>query len=80
MGRQKVSVTLHEALISELDSLVREQVFKSRSQAIDEAVSEKLTRLKRTRLATECNKLDPQLEKALAEEGLREDVKLWPEY
>ncbi len=80
MGRQKVSVTLHEALISELDSLVREQVFKSRSQAIDEAVSEKLTRLKRTRLAIECDKLDPQLEKALAEEGLSEDVKLWPEY
>jgi hypothetical protein len=33
-------------------------------------VAEKLGRLARTRLARECAKLDPQEEKALAEEGL----------
>jgi hypothetical protein len=36
--------------------------------------------LKRTRLAQECAKLDADFEKAMAEEGLTEDVNKWPEY
>ena len=31
-------------------------------------------------LAQECAKLDPAFEKALAEEGLSEDLAEWPEY
>ena len=46
-----------------------ESVFPNRSQAIDVAAQEKLARLKRERLARECGKLDPDFEKALAEEG-----------
>ena len=41
---------------------------------------EKLERLKRGRLAQECAKLEPGFEKALAEEGLSEDLSEWPEY
>jgi hypothetical protein len=59
---------------------VRQDVFPSRSQAIEEAVSEKLERLERSRLARECEKLDPQFEKALAEDGMAEDLAEWPEY
>ena len=54
--------------------------FTNRSQAIEEAVEEKLERLERTRLARECSKLDPTFEKAMAEEGLSEDLSEWPEY
>ncbi len=80
MGKEKIAITLDEEFVGELDRLVSEHVFQSRSQAIQEAVSEKLLRIKRSRLAVECAKLHPQFEKAMAEEGLAEDVTQWPEY
>jgi hypothetical protein len=43
-------------------------------------VSEKLLRLKRNRLAMECSRLDAVFEKAIAQEGLAEDVSQWPQY
>jgi len=80
MGKEKIAITLDEEFIGELDSLVAKHVFQSRSQAIREAVSEKLMRMKRSRLAMECAKLEPASEKAMAEEGLTQDVSQWPEY
>jgi hypothetical protein len=55
-------------------------MFPSRSRAIQIAVKEKLERLGHSRLAQECSNLDPEYEKALAEEGLGEDLTEWPEY
>jgi len=80
MGKGKIAITLDKQSIGELDRLVEERVFQSRSQAVQEAVSEKLQRIKRTRLAVESGKLNLQFERELAEEGLAEDVKAWPEY
>ncbi len=80
MGRSKVAISLDESTLNRLDKLVQKQVFPNRSQAIQEAVAEKLARLERSRLARECAKLDPAFEKALAEEGLSEDLAEWPEY
>ena len=80
MGRSKVAISLDESTLDRLDRLVKKQVFPNRSQAIEEAVAEKLARLERSRLAQECAKLDPAVEKALAEEGLSEDLTEWPEY
>jgi len=80
MGKEKIAITLDERFIGELDRLVDENIFQSRSQAIQEAVSEKLLRMKRTRLAKECTKLDPVFERAISDEGLTEDIKQWPEY
>ena len=80
MGRAKVAISLDESTLNRLDKLVQKQVFPNRSQAIEEAVTEKLARLERSRLAQECAKLDPAFEKALAEEGLSEDLAEWPEY
>jgi metal-responsive CopG/Arc/MetJ family transcriptional regulator len=80
MPRSKVAVSLEESTLNRLDQLVKKQVFPSRSQAIEEAVAEKLARLEKSRLAQECAKLDPAFEKALAEEGLSEDLTEWPEY
>jgi metal-responsive CopG/Arc/MetJ family transcriptional regulator len=80
MGKEKIAITMDKKDIGELDNLVNKHVFQSRSQAIQEAVSEKLQRLKRTRLAEECAKLEPTYEKGLAEEGFAEDLKEWPDY
>lgn len=80
MGKEKIAITLDKEYIGELDKLVKQNLFQSRSQAIQQAVSEKLLRLKRTRLAQECAKLDAASESALAEEGFAEDVRNWPEY
>jgi Arc/MetJ-type ribon-helix-helix transcriptional regulator len=80
VARTKVAISLDESILGRLDKLVQKQVFPNRSQAIEEAVAEKLARLERSRLAQECAKLDPTFEKALAEEGLSEDLAEWPEY
>jgi metal-responsive CopG/Arc/MetJ family transcriptional regulator len=80
MARAKVAISLDESTLDRLDKLVRKQVFPNRSQAIEEAVAEKLARIEKSRLAQECAKLDPAFERALAEEGLSEELKAWPEY
>ena len=80
MARSKVAISLDESTLDRLDQLVKKKVFPNRSRAIEEAVAEKLARLEKSRLAQECAKLDPAFEKALAEEGLSEDLAEWPEY
>lgn len=80
MPRAKVAISLDASTLERLDKLVATAAFSTRSQAIQEAVEEKLTRLEHSRLARECAKLDPTVEKALAEEGLSEDVSAWPAY
>lgn len=80
MGRAKVAITLDATTLQELDRLVDARLFPNRSQAIQEAVDEKLTRLSHSRLARECAKLDPAFEKALAEEGMGQELAEWPEY
>jgi len=80
MATAKVAVTIEETTLTELDRLVREAVFPNRSRAIQQAVQEKLDRMKRSRLATECSKLDPAFERAMAEEGMSEEIEQWPPY
>lgn len=78
MPKAKVAVTLDAELLDQVDTLVSERHFRNRSQAVETAVAEKLNRLTRNRLATECDKLDPALEQRLADEGLAGES--WPEY
>jgi metal-responsive CopG/Arc/MetJ family transcriptional regulator len=80
MSKAKLAVTLDSALVAELDELVTKRRFANRSQAIEEAVAEKLDRMSKTRLARECSKLDPAEERTLAEEGLAVGRDTWPEY
>ena len=80
MAKSKVAVSLDASILDRLDRLVEAAIFPSRSQAIQIAVEEKLERLECGRLARECAKLDPAFEKALAEEGLSEELSEWPEY
>ena len=80
MGKEKIAITLEEKSVCDLDRLVKENIFQSRSQAIQSAVNEKLQRLKKTRLMIESAKLNRTFEKKLSEEGLAGDVREWPEY
>ena len=80
MSSSKIAITLNSGVLAEVDALVKQRLFPSRSRAIQEAVKEKLERLKHSQLARECAKLEPAQEQALADEGLPEDLSEWPEY
>lgn len=80
MNKNKIAITLDRNIIERLDRLVMKHIFANRSRAIQEAVQEKLERMERGRLAKECAKLDPSFEKAMAEEGISEELSKWPEY
>lgn len=80
MAKAKLAVTFDEKTLKEIDLLVKHRLFPNRSRIIEEAVVEKLARLNHSRLARECALLDPAHEKALAEEGVGEELELWPEY
>ena len=80
MPVSKIAITIDNELVKEIDLLVKSNLFPNRSKAIQEAVKEKLERLKRTRLAKECAKLDPEFEKNMAEEGFSLEIEEWPRY
>jgi len=80
MSTTKVAITIDQTLLAEIDRLVEQKVFPNRSKAVQEAVQDKLARLRRSRLARECAKLDPQAEQTLAEEGMDQELAGWPEY
>lgn len=80
MSTAKVAITMDKNLLDRLDRLVRSRRFTNRSRAVQEAVSEKLARLERGRLARECAKLDRAFEQAMAEEGISGEGAEWPEY
>ena len=74
MSKSKIAISLNSEILDRLDRLVKRRLFPNRSRAIENAIEEKLRRLERSRLARECAKLDPEFEKAMADEGLREDL------
>jgi len=80
MATAKIAITLEQETLNRIDHLIRRHVFPNRSKAIQQAVQEKLDRLKRSRLARECAKLEPASEKAMAEAGMSAELDQWPEY
>jgi metal-responsive CopG/Arc/MetJ family transcriptional regulator len=80
MPATKVAITIDSGLLAELDQLVAQQVFPNRSKAIQEALADKLARLRRGRLARESAKLKIAEEQAFAEEGIEQDMEQWPVY
>ena len=76
----KVAISIQDVLLRRVDALVSRRIFPNRSKAIAEAVREKLEQLDRGRLARECARLDPEAERAMAEEGLSREPGEWPEY
>ena len=80
MRKAKIAITLDEKIVGRIDRLVRQRTFSNRSQAIQQAIEEKLSRLDRSRLSREAAKLDPEFEKRFSEEGLEMDNAEWPEF
>lgn len=80
MGKAKIAITIDERMVGRIDRLVRQKAFTNRSRAIEIAIQEKLKRIDRSRLAIESAKLNPTTERAMADEGLAEDLKSWPAY
>ena len=80
MGKAKIAITIDEKIVGRIDRLVKQKTFTNRSQAIEQAVHDKLARLDKSRLARESVKLEPKLEQAMAEKGIQEDQQLWPQF
>jgi metal-responsive CopG/Arc/MetJ family transcriptional regulator len=80
MAVSKIAITIDDKTLKRLDILVKSKFFPNRSKAIQQAVTEKLMRIEKSRLAKECAKLDPEFEQSLAEEGFSSELEEWPEY
>ena len=80
MSATKIAVSLDQSLLQQLDKLVKTGLFRSRSQAVQEAIFEKLSRMDKSALARECAKLDRKSEQAMADEGLAGELATWPKY
>jgi metal-responsive CopG/Arc/MetJ family transcriptional regulator len=80
MSKTKIAITLAEETVEYLDDLVKAKVYKNRSQAIQDAVDDRVERLKGSRLLGELDKVDADEEQALANEGLDEGETEWPGY
>ena len=80
MSVGKVTVSIGADVLKQLDRLVTERVFPSRSQAIHKAIEEKIARLNKSRLERACELLDPVEEQDFAEIGVSADLEEWPEY
>ncbi len=80
MTQSKIAVSVDEQLVARLDQLVRTGVVPDRDKAVQSAVEEVVDYFEGRLLERECAKLDPEFEKALAEEGLAGDAPPWPEY
>jgi Arc/MetJ-type ribon-helix-helix transcriptional regulator len=80
MRTSKIAISLSETMLKQLDDLVSEARYPSRSGAIQEAVQDLLERTSGSRLARECSKLDPEQEVAIAEEGMSYEKGSWPQY
>lgn len=77
MPTTKIAITMESDTVRLDDQLVANAVYPSRSHAIQEAVSDKLTRLFRSRLAEECDLLDVGEEQSIANEFSPEEIALW---
>ena len=80
MSVAKVTISIQSDLLKKLDRLVKERVFANRSQAVQSAVEEKVSRLDSNRLARECGKLNKTEEQSLADLGLASETQEWLEY
>jgi Arc/MetJ-type ribon-helix-helix transcriptional regulator len=80
MSVAKLAISLDASMLKRLDSLVHRRFFPSRSRAIQDALGEKLAKVEKSRLAIECEKLDPKEEQEFAEEGIGSEVHEWEKY
>ena len=80
MATAKIAISIDPKLLVQLDRLVAAGVFPNRSNAVQQALEQKLERIGRTRLALECTKLDMNDERTFSEMGIELEAAQWPEY
>lgn len=80
MSAAKIAISINHGLLERLDRFIARKKFKTRSQAVQIAIANTLERLEHQRLAQECAKLDFVFEQHLAEEGIDEDIREWPDF
>ena len=80
MSVAKITISMEQQLVEKIDQLIKDRTFGNRSQAIQSAVKEKISRIEHSRLARECAKLNIVFEQELADEGLSMELEEWPEY
>lgn len=80
MTVSKIAITIDDGTLKQLDVLVKSKQFPNRSRAIQQAITEKLARFEKKRLAQECEKLDPDFERSMSEEGWSAELEEWPAY
>jgi metal-responsive CopG/Arc/MetJ family transcriptional regulator len=66
----KITISIDSSLLRRVDELVRQEIFRDRSELIEAAVAEKISRLKKDRLAKECLKLSKTEERLFADSWL----------
>lgn len=79
MSTTKVAISLETKTLKEVDRLVHEGRFPSRSRAVQTALAEMTARHRHRRLIQELAKLDSKEEQELADEFLAGESP-WPEY
>jgi Arc/MetJ-type ribon-helix-helix transcriptional regulator len=67
--QKKIAIAIDESLLAEIDYLVEQKVYPSRSKAIEANLEANRNSLRRQRFEIECTKLDPQEEQEFAEWG-----------
>jgi metal-responsive CopG/Arc/MetJ family transcriptional regulator len=77
MSTAKLAISMDIKMLKRLDRLVKRRFYPSRSKAIQEALEEKLTKIDKSRLLIECEKLNPKEEIELAEEGIGTEEGEW---
>ena len=80
MAMAKVAVTIDQDLLREVDRWVTDGQFPNRSRAFQEGLQRlRQERTQRSRLLHELSRLDPEEERAMADEALVGDQE-WPRY
>ena len=80
MSVAKITISMEQHLVKKIDQLIKDKTFGNRSQAIQSAVKEKISRIEHNQLARECAKLNIAFEQEFADEGLSMELEEWPEY
>ncbi len=80
MNVDKVTISIESDLLKRIDRMVKEKLYPNRSKVFQVAVSEKMDRFDRNRLARELSKVDIEEEQILADEGLAMEASEWQPY
>lgn len=80
MPATKIAITMDADIVKQIDRLVREGKYRSRSGAIQDALKDRLRNWRTKRLLEEASKLDPAEERELAEESIHAEGEAWEKY